>query len=357
MDLSYIDPRFVINYLENAPPNSANAWNGFMAKHPSSSSNEPVRFQQPQSMGPMTTVTPFGPILPTSFSLPSPDPYIIPPSRSVSSSVLQRFGSMSNMPAFVPSLFRPPSVAPAGASSTEDAIRRILETESSSESEPEPIVPHFQEQATAVPSPVAAPCIPPVPAASPPSRLAAMRTPRTDRMRKKRDELEQVQQFLEKQRVAHEKLYSNFDVKAVRSRDAAVSKRRSLSDCVSGADNVAQLRRNIADATRQREVSPLPPVAPSRTPSASSRSPKPVSPDRLVSGVFVSYPRKRRSISAPHSEAEKSPEPESVIPSLRPGGASKKTGKMNPDEYAELKRNLLSRSEQHAVTNTASSVE
>lgn len=308
--------------------------------------------------------------------------------------------------------------------STAEVIRKILNNESSSESETEeaPKVQsrnstrrnsgyqEFKDQATAVHSPVVASAVPQVASDSPPvanpNRLASMKTPRAERMNKKREELEKVQQFLEESRAVHEKIYSNFDVRRVSTRGVGApspaSKRRSFSD-VTHATNLAELRRNISDkyavkdtspASSKREPSPMPPLpvaspteqargpnrrairpintadsrdsssdrknpgnAGMRTPSASARSPKPASPDRLVSGVFVSYPRGRRSLSAPRSDNEskqKSPGEESgsVISSLRPGGSAKKLGgKMTAEEYAQFRQNLLNRSEQHAVTS------
>ena len=277
--------------------------------------------------------------------------------------------------------------------STSEMVRRILANESSSDSDEENCASNrleFKEQATAIPSRVTSPSNPPAPipkiegessrkALSPPLRAGLLHTPRSERIQKKREELEKVQEFLEQSRAVHEKIYSNFDVRRVNTRDPGSStKRRSLSDYVSEASNVAELRRNIADqysATGKREPSPLPPLgtvknklqqqkrmsiprttsaerepgqscktAAVRTPSASSRSPKVASPDRLVSGVFVSYPRKKRSESAPPSDKE-----QQSPPVLR--SQNKKGGKMTVDEYAELRKNLLNRSEQHAVSN------
>jgi hypothetical protein len=243
----------------------------------------------------------------------------------------------------------------------------------------------FVQQATAVHSPVMASSIPVIPneapALCPPSRIANFRTPKPDRLRKKQEELEKVQQFIEEQRVVHDKIYASFDVRRVSSRgfpgnvpERMSSNQKAPTEVVSDSNNVAELRRNIALSSinsNKREISPLPATATyaqratsadKRTPSASSRSPRPVSPDRIVSGVFVSYPRKaRRSISAPPSEGGQgeiqavASQETNLLSSLRPQGTGK-TAKMTETEYAELRRNLLTRSEQHAVTSTGSSL-
>jgi hypothetical protein len=335
--------------------------------------------QQPQTpVAPYkTTITPFGPILPTAFTLPSSEVPVSAP-RAVSSSVVQ--------PPRSESFIARESSSQPKTTTAEEIVRRILTVESSSsESEDErprssPLesqgstrrnskagVAEFKQQETAVHSPVTAPSNP-APALSPPARMAPTRTPRTERLKKKQEELEKVQQFIEEQRAVHEKIYASFDVRRVSTRGAAAppaassgTKQRSVSEYVNDSNNVAQLRRNIAVSSNKREVSPLPPRAPSadkRTPSASSRSPRPVSPDRIVSGVFVSYPRTgRRSLSAPPAESRDAlpaQEP-NLISSSRPHGTTK-TGKMTASEYAELRRNLLSRSEQHAVISTGSSL-
>jgi len=333
-----------------------------------------------------TTVTPFGPILPTSFSLAPPD-LGLSTGRPVSSYVLQppKPKPWAPTPAVAPQQ-RVEPVLPLVSQKTlqrqaaEDLLRRIMAQDESSSSEGEAERPRtsppesqtstrrnskvgeFKQQATAVHSPVVSSSVP-APVLSPPARIASLRTPRTDRLKKKQEELEKVQQFLEESRLVHEKIYASFDVKKVSSRaapaTAAVSSssahRRSLSNYVSEANNVAELRRNIAANNNKREVSPLPPRAPSnqRTPSAE----RPPSPDRIVSGVFVSYPRKaRRSISAPPEETSSLEPPAAetnVISFMRPQGAGK-LAKMSAQEYAEFRRNLLNRSEQHAVTSTGS---
>ena len=324
-----------------------------------------------------TTVTPFGPILPTAFTLSPPDVITSQP-RAISSFVVGP----------PPKVEQPPRVDPIEEQrrAAEEVIRRILTRESSSsEGESErpkssPLesrsgshrhsrVGEFKQQETAVHSPVLAPVGKDAPVLSPPTRLGgSSRTPRPDRLRKKQEDLDRVQQFLEESRAVHEKIYASFDVRRLSTRGAgpnaatsSSNKRRSLSQVVTDANNVAELRRNIAQsAGNKREVSPLPPRAPSaqRTPSASSRSPRPVSPDRIVSGVFVSYPRKaKRSISAPPAD-NAAPEPSmetNLISSSRPQGSAK-TAKMSAEEYAQLRRNLLTRSEQHAVTSTGSSL-
>ncbi len=323
-----------------------------------------------------TTVTPFGPILPTAFTLSPPDLSAAPP-RTISSFVVPAPPKSE--------LTRNEEQVDEERKVAEEYIRRIL-TRQSSSSESEsgrprssPLesqsdtrrhskVGEFKQQETAVHSPVMASSNPPIPkdapVLSPPMRMGASKTPRTDRIRKKQEELEKVQQFLEESRAVHEKIYASFDVRRVSTRGAGQigPVRRSLSGVVSEANNVAELRRNIAQsAGNKREVSPLPPRAPSaqRTPSASSRSPRPVSPDRIVSGVFVSYPRKaKRSISAPPAEStnqSEAPIEPNLISSLRPQGSGK-TAKMTAEEYAQLRQNLLCRSEQHAVTSTGSSL-
>jgi len=336
-----------------------------------------------------TTITPFGPILPTGFTLPAPDLSTFG-ERQMSSKIIQPLESLQKIVASCHSGFAhnqaqsTVSSQPQLKASTSEVVRRILANESSSDDDDVKTRKEFKEQATAVPSRVGSPSNPPAPIPkwdaassrqplSPPLRPALMRTPRSERNRSKREELEKVQQFLEDSRAAHEKIYSKFDVRRVSTRGA----RRSLSDDHSGlseASNVAELRRNIADkySGAENKHSPLPPMqfkskqhqllkssaasrtvsaereaeskrtGAVRTPSASSRSPKVASPDRLVSGVFVSYPRKKRSESAPPSDKEQSP----VLRNQRKVG-----GKMTAEEYVELRRNLLSRSEQHAVAS------
>ena len=383
----------MINYLENSNPGNL-VMNPMLQRSFFGASNKlsvdqliPALFgsHTPIPVVPYkTTVTPFGPILPTSFSLTPPD-VGNSAGRPVSSYVLQPpkpepwAPSAAPVPRMEPG---PPVISQRQAA--EDLLRRILSPDSSSsegeEERPKSIqiesqnstrrhskVGEFKQQATAVHSPVIASSVP-APVLSPPARIASLRTPRTDRMRKKQEELEKVQQFLEESKAVHEKIYASFDVRKVSSRAAPATvpassstHRRSLSNAVSEANNVAELRRNIA-VSNKREVSPLPPRAPSnqRTPSASSQSPRPASPDRIVSGVFVSYPRKaKRSISAPPEEPSASDPPvveTNVISSMRPQGAGK-LAKMTAEEYAEFRRNLLNRSEQHAVTSTGSSLQ
>ena len=244
-----------------------------------------------------------------------------------------------------------------------EIIRRILANDPSSESEAEergipksPLSDHkstrrnshvrmvHQHQAATLRVVSPAPASPrlPVDAVSSPPRRSA------NRFNKKRQELEKVQQFLEESRVAHEKIYSGFDVRRLStSRGKTVpANRRSLSR-VRDANNIAELRRNIAKSSK-REESPLPPLPKAHpgTLSASSRSPNPASPNGIVSGVFVSYPR-RRSTSAPPEEQPISPSRnEAVLSSLR---ATKSAKKMTTEEYAELRKNLLTRSEQHVT--------
>ena len=424
-----MNPRMVSNYLENFSPNMMSPAGyrdaGGVSKlgmHFSASAPRPPRPTVPTYK---TTVTAFGPILPTSVTLQCP---AIAPfsSQALSSNFLQpivpfgtfpKLGNSSSVGLLGPSMY-PPVLAeqpgpeplvpanPPAVSTQSEVIRRILANESSSDSDAEeerlstppssrrstrrnsevaePVNQEFKEQATAVHSPVVA-------AAPPISRIASLRTPRSERLNRKREELAKMHQFLEESRVAHEKIYSGFDVRRLSTRGPASSSKRRSFSAVNSANNVAELRRNIADkftvrkSSAKREPSPLPPLpteptrrpgrtintaesrttsadrpaAPTavRTPSASARSPKPASPDRLVSGVFVSYPRKRRSVSAPPSDDGKnqSPMQESgnVISSLRPQGSGKKPGvKMTAEEYTELRRNLLNRSEQHAVPSS-----
>jgi hypothetical protein len=412
--LSYIDPRLVISYLENienrASVNMENTrFESLLCRPPGIGFlKQSVRSGEEQPKY-KTTITPFGPILPTGFTLPAPDLTTFG-ERHMSSKVIHPIESLQKIVSAGNTGFGNQSSSVAAPTvgvsklkaSTTEMVRRILANESSSESESDELKQEdtnvFKEQATAIPSRANSPSNPPAPLPkaeermplSPPLRVAGVvRTPRSERIQKKRDELEKVQQFLEESRVVHEKIYSGFDVRRVSTRGPAAErtggKRRSLSDYVSEASNVAELRRNIADkysGSNNREPSPLPPLAQQklvmkqqpaaiktsstnrtrtasadrenagssivnkgsvRTPSASSRSPKVASPDRLVSGVFVSYPRKKRSESAPpSSEKEQSP----VLKNQKKNGA-----KMTVDEYAELRRNLLSRSEQHAVSN------
>lgn len=374
-----------------------------------------------------TTVTPFGPVLPTSAFIQTAETGLLAnpwnPSSVLQPSALESGttsgpGSLPRIPFNVPVMYHPvvfehvlKDKCEGSRESPSKALRLLLSCESSSESEPESSknssgppsrlsqmkepAAAFKEQATAVTSPVSASSVPPIPIGTVssvkiPLRVPSVRTPRIERINRKREELEKVQQFLEESRAVHEKIYSNFDPRRISTRGPmSASKRRSFSD-VDQATNLAELRRNISDkyaSSNKREPSPMPPLpsAPAfearnrgfpvlntaesrqssrddkqnssvRTPSASAKSPKPASPDRIVSGVFVSYPRARkRSMSTPHSDIEnnqKSPVEESgsVISSLRPQG-NKAGVKMTAEEYAQLRQNLLSRSEQHAVTS------
>jgi hypothetical protein len=392
IDLSFVDPRAVLSYLETSrtgfiPPPS-------MLQSPLKDFRVSAEQLIPHLFGSQpqipvvpykTTVTPFGPILPTLFTLSPPDSSGQPP-RAISSYVMQpqkqdSRGDMTltsqperNLQRLEAEKLLHRLMAQDSSSSEGDSDRprsSPLESHTTTRRPSREVV--FKQQETAVHSPVLSTSIPPVPRdapfLSPPIRgMDSRKTPRsTDRMRKKKEELEKVQQFLEESRAVHEKIYASFDVRKVSTRGtgpspavASSNRRASLSDYVSDANNVAELRRNIA-VNNKREVSPLPPRAPSaqRTPSASSKSPRPASPDRIVSGVFVSYPRKpKRSISAPPVENQPPPAESTVegnlLSSLRPQGSGK--AKMTAEQYAELRRNLLSHSEQHAVTSTGSSL-
>lgn len=411
--MSILDPRLVLNYFENMLPRNilfsqSRATETQQHDQHLESDTGLFRVQPVSRVIPYkTTITPFGPVLPTSFCLSSKE---VPQSaaRALSSAVL----SVPSMPS-IKGLTSPGTIpfpqsnCTASASFPEEMMKRILRpVSSSSESEsgnasypPLPSVSdhhddsrrdsraslEFVQQATAVHSPVIASSIHVIPneapALSPPSRIANFRTPKADRLRKRQEELEKVQQFIEEQRVVHDKIYASFDVRRVSSRgfpgnapEKMSSNKKAPTEVVSESNNVAELRRNIALSSinsNKSDISPLPAKATyaqratsadKRTPSASSRSPRPVSPDRIVSGVFVSYPRKaRRSISAPPSEGGRgeiqavASQETNLLSSLRPQGTGK-TAKMTATEYAELRRNLLTRSEQHAVTSTGSSL-
>ena len=96
--------------------------------------------------------------------------------------------------------------------------------------------------------------------------------------------------------------------------DPPGEQRRSLSAEEVFGDNLADLRRRIADKYLRD---------------------RPTSPDRAVSGVFVSYPRKRRSLSAEEAPIQTRPE-------ISTGGPRKK---ITEAEFRELRRNLLNKSE------------
>ena len=407
VDLSMFDPRLVQNYFENIlPPNMRLPQSRSLGTHSrlcmTNSDSGLFRVQPVSQVTPYrTTITPFGPVLPTNFSLSSKE---VPQSgpRAISSAVVQAPRISGNMGVnSAGSVPLPVAVSTASASVPAEIVKWILHNDSSSSESDcdEPLTresqtntrrtsranAEFVQQATAVHSPVMASSIPVIPneapALSPPSRIAGFRSPRPERLRKKREELEKVQQFIEEQRVVHEKIYASFDVRRVSTRGVPDSGHEKMNtthkppnESVNDSNNVAELRRNIAVSSmnsHRREISPLPPTtlnpqraasADKRTPSASSRSPRPVSPDRIVSGVFVSYPRKaRRSVSAPPPDsgagdvAVPVSQDQNLLSSLRPQGTGK-TAKMTETEYAELRRNLLTRSEQHAVTSTGSSL-
>ena len=338
---------------------------------------------------PKTTVTPFGPILPTALNLPTVKESNAPwPIISLGGSR----GFLHSVPSMYHPLVYGPTKVDKGVGTSEqmpEVIRKILSSESSSEaglsaeSSARPssrpsnaAAAEFRDQKTAVHSPA-------ITSLSLPNPQQPL-TPQSDRHVKKREELERVQKFVEEARMAHEKIYANFNLDRANGRDPKLSaSRRSLSASVTDANNVAELRRTLAD--KYQEVTPkavksgrswrrrggkydreeemvgevgaledlenhhpvngkkisahVEQVAP---PKLGSRS-----PDRHISGVFVSYPR-RRSISAPPIDpplAESSESSPTVLASFRSGA------KMSAAEFLALRQNLLNRSEAHAVSN------
>jgi hypothetical protein len=186
-----------------------------------------------------------------------------------------------------------------------------------------------------------------------------------ERINKKMEELEKVQQFIEESRAVRERIHANFDLSKVTSigplvpvivseKDLQVS-HRSLSH-TQEANNIAELRRNIADKYASKKSPKVQKPAVSPPTRSNHQTPSPIR-EGIVSGVFVSYPR-RRSTSAPPSGEDQQPSPVAggrVLSQFRAQtSAASGKAKMTIEEYAKLRQNLLDHSEQHAVTSDPS---
>lgn len=167
----------------------------------------------------------------------------------------------------------------------------------------------------------------------------------SNRRERKLEELFKIQSFVQECKLMRERVIGTHltptmnDALVTRSELIPYSavdfqqSQRSLSQ-TEGVENVAELRRNIAEKYATKVAS----STPQKT-------------ERIISGVFVSYPQKRGEIgSSPVKESPRISSPnvaqDGIISQFRPA-----VGKMTSEEYAALRQNLLSRSEQHAVSN------
>ena len=258
---------------------------------------------------PKPVVSAFGPILPTMFSL-------------------------SRLPEFEPSAVKfPQSIFDLGPIFPVSSAELPVTTLNSPVMRPivppvlrTPYSPALEQTYRPTSIPVT-PYSPPVlsgPAAVP---LTPYSPPISSRRADKQAELEALERFMEESRAVHDKLYANRDLIKVQYDNRVENLPQSLTRLVD-ANNVAELRRTIA--TKHQE-----------TPKKIQQT-----PDRHVSGVFVSYPRRE---SMRHETPIAEDGSMDLISSFRP---TKRPGeKMSAMEFVALRNNLLSRSEQHAVTN------
>lgn len=152
------------------------------------------------------------------------------------------------------------------------------------------------------------------------------------REEQKRSELLQIQSFVQESKLLRQQFSESIYGPEKSKRDLGDStgvvrlsniqdSHRSLSQ-TEGVENIAELRRNIAEKYASK--------IPQKT-------------ERIISGVFVSYPEKR-------PESPRSPEMDTMqdrlISQFKPV-----VGKMTIEEYTQLRKNLLMRSEEHAVSN------
>lgn len=161
------------------------------------------------------------------------------------------------------------------------------------------------------------------------------------RVQRKRAELETLQAFVHESKFLREQVspviydsatYRDIPMGVTRTSLGAFlqESHRSLSQ-TQGVENVAELRRNIAEKYSSKATGN----------TSSQRT------DRIISGVFVSYPQRRDENPTPASEQSPDPLQDGMISQFRQAA----TGKMSAEEYLALRKNLLSRSEQHAVSN------
>ncbi len=152
------------------------------------------------------------------------------------------------------------------------------------------------------------------------------------REERKRSDLNQIQSFVQESKLLRQQVSESIygpevsngvpgDSTSVVRVSNIQDSHRSLSQ-TQGVENIAELRRNIAEKYASK--------IPQKT-------------ERIISGVFVSYPQKR-------AESPRTPEPEAIqdgiISQFKPV-----VGKMTTEEYTQLRKNLLLRSEEHAVSN------
>jgi len=353
-------------------------------QYPASSLRLPPAITAPSK----TTVTAFGPILRTAVNLPQINSGMFfqqIPSIPNQPIPIVPFGSTGKQLPAGPSMYMPMEVSktsqvpkqPASSKKTvrrpSEIIRKILANEESSDDSDTCEAP-VSAPAAQVPVGTSRVLLPPTILTTGPSPISPIRPPagvgltpsphRIDRISKKMEELEKVQQFIEESRAVRERIHANFDLSRATNvvgllappRPSAgmlpteqdlQSSHRSLSQ-TQEANNIAELRRNIAEKYASKK-SPMKPPVRNETPSPIRPPAAAPTGDGIVSGVFVSYPR-RRSTSAPPSREEQSPVGGNVLSQFRAATATA-SGKMTAEEYARLRKNLLDHSEQHAVTS------
>ena len=265
--------------------------------------------------------SPFGPILTTQASIPFPFPGIPSNFHVNGASIHPNVPNMltSGDRIYLPSLFSSASsLSPAEPLMINQVTSRLL--------------PGFQTSQTQLPQP-------------PPQFTRDPTTSDENRRQRKMEDLFKVQSFVQESRLVRETVLRNQDDPVredlfatrihmpLHSVPDMQQSQRSLSQ-TEGIENVAELRRNIAENYASKIAN--------TTPKKS---------ERIVSGVFVSYPQKRAQVGS--SPIKESPQlsvgseiEDGIISQFKPI-----VGKMTPEEYAQLRRNLLNRSEQHAVSN------